>query len=421
MNDEGRYVNIGVAVGGAVLVAAVAFGGGVLIGSKQSIASPAFAAAFLAEEPPAGVDLSPVWRTWRAIDQGFVPTGALASTTASSTPTGFEDPQERVWGMIQGLTASLGDPYTVFLPPEDTEIFEDDISGAFEGVGMEIGIRDSVLTVVSPLKDTPAYRAGLKAGDKILKIDSRETQSMGVDTAVKLIRGPKGTHVVLTILRDGEQSTREISVTRDVINIPTIQTELRTDGIFVIELYNFSALSADLFRDALREFTTTSSDKLIIDLRGNPGGYLGAAVEISSWFLPTGDIVVTEDYGKEGSEIIHRSRGYNLFSFRPTLKVVILVDRGSASASEIVAGALKQHDMATVVGTHTFGKGSVQELINITSTTRLKLTVARWLTPDGTTIPLDGIAPDVEVTVSDEDIEAGRDPQLDKAVELLLQ
>jgi carboxyl-terminal processing protease len=209
----------------------------------------------------------------------------------------------------------------------------------------------------------------------------------------------------------------EIKVTRDVINIPTIDSELRPDGIFVIELYNFSAVSSGLFRNALRDFIQSGSNKLIFDLRGNPGGYLEAAVEIASWFLPQGSAVVTEDYADKQSDIVHRSRGYNVFS--SDLKMVILVDRGSASASEILAGALQHYGIAQLVGTNTFGKGSVQELVPITADTSLKITVARWLNPGGKQIPVEGIPPDVEVKRTDEEIKEGKDSQLDKAIEIL--
>ncbi len=405
--------------GAAVLVFATAlsFAGGIVVGAQRNgIAQTALASALLPAAQPENVDFSPVWRAWKIIDQRYVPS-RVGTSTASTSPNGATDPQERVWGLVQGLAASLDDPYTVFLPPAEAEIFEDDISGAFEGVGMEIAIRDQRLVVVSPLKDSPAFTAGVKAGDHIYKIDGTESRGLGVDEAVKLIRGPKGSVVILTIVREGETEPLEIKVTRDVINIPTIQTELRSDGIFVIELYNFSAVSSGLFRDALREFVQTSSNKLILDLRGNPGGYLQAAVEMASWFLKAGDVVVTEDYADKDDAIIHKSLGYNIFTDK--LQMVILVDRGSASASEILAGALRHYGIAKLVGTNTFGKGSVQELLPITQDTSLKITIARWLDPAGVQIPNDGITPDVKVENSEEDVQAGRDLQLEKAVELL--
>ncbi len=364
--------------------------------------------------PPEGVDFSPVWKSWRVIDEKFVP-AAVATSTQIATSTETAN-QERVWGMIQGLAESLGDPYTFFLPPKENEIFSEDISGEFTGVGMEIAVRDQVLTVVSPLKGTPAERAGIKSGDRILKIDGVDTEGMDISNAVSRIRGPKGTQVTLLIMREGFSEPREYKITRDVINIPTVVTEVR-DDVFVIEVRSFTANSPELFRRALREFVESGRSRFILDMRGNPGGYLDAAVDMASWFLPSGRIVVTEDYAGHAANIVHRSRGYDVFN--ENLRMVILVDRGSASASEILAGALAHYDIATTVGERTFGKGSVQELVEITSRTALKLTVARWLAPDGEQIPLDGLKPDIEVKITDEERTAGKDPQLDKALEVV--
>ncbi|MBI4120627.1 MAG: PDZ domain-containing protein [Parcubacteria group bacterium] len=370
------------------------------------------------------VDFSPFWDTWNAINEKYVPAtnGATSSPQASSqeATTGEVTAQDKVWGAIQGLVDSLGDPYSVFLPPEDSEVFEENIQGNFGGVGMEIGMRDDTLTVITPIKDTPAERAGIEAGDKILKIGDTITADISLEDAVRLIRGEIGTEVVFTIVREGRKGPFDVAVKRAIITIPTIDTELRKDGVFVIQLYNFSGQSPRLFRESLREFVLSGSNKLILDLRGNPGGFLEAAVEISSWFLPAGKIIVTEDFGpgKEDLDIIYRSRGYDVFN--ENLKMAILVDKGSASAAEIMAGALAEHKVAVLVGDKTFGKGSVQELIKITQDTSLKLTVAHWRTPEGTLISKDGITPLHMVKMTDEDREKKKDPQLDKAVALLL-
>lgn len=388
----------------------VSFGVGLEVGAHRASAFGVETAGM-----PSGVDFSPVWKAWQVIDDKFVP-AAVASTTKIATTTADKN-DARVWGMISGLAASLGDPYTFFLPPQENQQFSSDMSGQFEGVGMEIAVRDQVLTVVTPLKGTPAERAGIKSGDKILKIDATETRGMDVDAAIKLIRGPKGTQVTLTVVRDGWTAAKEIKVTRDVISVPIVTTKAREDGIFVISLAEFTSNSPALFRSALRDFVQSGDQKLVLDLRGNPGGYLDAAVDIASWFLPAGKVVVTEDYAGHAENIVHRSSGYN--PFNQNLKMVILVDRGSASASEILADALRFYGKATLVGTNTFGKGSVQELVTITPDTALKVTVARWLGPDGIQIPITGIIPDVQSTISDDDIKAGKDPQLEKAVEIL--
>lgn len=362
------------------------------------------------EEGNTDVDFGPFWKAWNIINEKYVP----ASTTVKSV-TG----EEKIWGAISGLADSLGDPYTVFFPPVESEMFQSDIRGNFEGVGMEVLAQDGSIRVIAPLKNSPAFRAGILAGDRIVRINGKETSAITTEEAVKLIRGPQGTTVTLTILRNGAKEPLEFKVVREVINIPVINTRELPSGIFVIELYSFSENSPNLFRGALREFILSDSDKLILDLRGNPGGYLEAAIDMASWFIPSSKIVVREDFGDRREEKVYRSRGYDIF--RDDLKFVILVDKGSASASEILAGALAEHGEAVLVGETTFGKGSVQELVDITSDTSLKVTVARWLTPNGLSISEKGIEPQYVVKYTTADREAGRDPQLQKAIEILNQ
>lgn len=420
MHPQQKQVNPTISIGVSMIVIAV-FAGGFLLGSTgvaRSLLPAAVAQSLGVAGPPDGVDLGPVWKAWAIMDERFVPGALNASSTATSTePEIAGTPEEkRVYGMIAGMAASLGDPYTFFLPPVEQKQFEEDLAGNFEGVGMEIAIKDEVLTVVAPLKGTPAERAGMRPNDKVLKIDDVETRGMDVTSAVNRIRGPKGSEVRLLVAREGWSTPQEIKVMRDVINIPVLETK-RDGDIFILSLHNFTANSPMLFRQALREFVDSGSNKLILDLRGNPGGYLEASVDMASWFLPSGKVVVTEDYGGNQRNVDHRSRGYDVFN--KNLKMVILVDKGSASASEILAGALAHYDIGQTVGTNTFGKGSVQELIPITENTGLKITVARWLLPDGHQIPKDGITPDVEVKLTEEDVKAERDLQMQKAVELL--
>ena len=392
-----------------ILVAGISFIFGMRYAVTVGSGGPAltFVGAQSDAAVPQGVDFTPLWKVWHLLDTKHVPTG-------SSTPTTDE---ERVWGAAEGLANSIGDPYTVFLPPDDNEIFSDDISGNFEGVGMEIGIRSGFLTVITPLKGTPAERAGILAGDTIFAIDGQSTDDMTIEGAVKRIRGEEGTEVRLTLGREGENEFLQIGVVRAVIEIPTISAKSRGDGIFVIELYNFSAVSSNLFRDALREFVESGSEKLILDLRGNPGGFLDAAVDMASWFLPAGEVVLREDLGEKEETIVHRSKGYDIFD--DEFEMVILINQGSASASEILAGALAEHGIATLVGETSFGKGSVQQLLDVTDNTSLKVTIARWLTPGSLSISEGGLTPDYEVEMTADDIEWGRDPQLQKAVSLL--
>ena len=237
-----------------------------------------------------------------------------------------------------------------------------------------------------------------------------------MDEAINMIRGNVGTTVNLVIVRAGVKDPLKISIVRGVINIPTLDTETKGD-VFVIHLYNFSANSADLFRNALREFVASGKYKMIIDLRGNPGGYLDAAVDMASWYLPMGNVVVQEDHLNKTDNTIYRSKGYNIFNDK--LKLVVMIDGGSASASEILAGALHDHGVATLVGTQSFGKGSVQELLDITSDTSLKVTIAKWLTPNGISISHQGLTPDVVVKLDETKFKTGVDTQLNAAIQLL--
>ena len=316
-----------------------------------------------AESAEAPLDFSPFWKAWNILNEKYVP--------ASTTVAVVED-EEKLYGAISGLAASLEDPYTVFFPPVEAKLFESDIRGNFEGVGMEVLAKDGAITVIAPLKDSPAARAGVHAGDRIVKINGEPTSGMTTEDAVGKIRGPRSTTVTLIIVRSGVIEPLEIKVTREIINIPVLNTKMLPNGIFVIELYSFSAQSPNLFRQALREFVLSGNDKLIIDLRGNPGGYLEASIDMASWFLPSSAVVVKEDFGGRQEAKSYRSRGYDIFT--DSLKMVILVDEGSASASEILAGALKEQGKAIIVGEKTFGKGSVQELIDITSNTSLLTT-----------------------------------------------
>lgn len=392
-----------------ILIAIIFF----YVGKSQGMQSSGARAVGLEnqiEGQPGNVDFSSFWKAWNTISEKYVP----ASTTAETVTT-----QDKVYGAIEGLASSLGDPYTVFFPPVESSLFESDIRGNFEGVGMEILAQGGALTVISPLKSSPAERAGMLAGDRIIKIGEKETSGLTTEDAVQLIRGPKGTPVSFTVIRQSKKEPFEVTVVRDIIDIPTIDTKELPGNIFKIDLYSFTAQSPNLFRGALREFVESRDTKLILDLRGNPGGYLEAAIDMASWFLPSGKVIVRENFGGEKDETVYRSKGYDIFN--ENLKFVILVDGGSASASEILAGALAEHDRAILVGEKTFGKGSVQELVSITGDTSLKITVARWLTPDGNSISDQGITPDEVVDRTIKDVENDRDPQLDRAIEILNQ
>jgi carboxyl-terminal processing protease len=399
MEKRKRIISFVVAI---ILVLAV-FAGGAFFGYANRPAMEKVTSIFNKNTPQSPqIDFSPFWDAWNTVESKYV----SSSTT---------DKQKMVWGAIEGMVSSLGDPYSSFFPPQENKQFNDEMRGNFGGVGMEISVKNGILVVVAPLKDTPAYRAGIKSGDKILKIDDKTTESMTAEQASLLIKGDIGTVVKLTVMHAKEDKSFELNITRDIIKIPVLDTEKKGDGIFVIRLYNFSENSANEFRNALRQFVESGDNKLVLDLRGNPGGYLESAIDIASWFLPMGKTVAREKFSN-GEENIFRSRGYAVVD---NLPFVILVDGGSASASEILAGALKESGVAKLVGTKTFGKGSVQELFSITSDTSLKLTIAKWLTPNGVSISDQGLEPDYKIEITEKDIESNRDPQMEKTLEIL--
>ncbi len=378
------------------------------------------------------VDMDTFWKVWNILDDEFVttkhrdPSSTDADREGTSTATsslqqdfqGMSVEERRLYGAIKGMVDAEGDPYTTFFTPSEATSFESEIKGSFEGVGMEVGKKDNVITVIAPLPGSPAEKAGVKSGDKILKIDTVSTTDLTIDAAVNLIRGKKGTEVHLTVYRDGQDKPLEFTLVRDTIELPTITKSYdQYTRVYTIKIYSFSEEVANLFKQAIEEFRSSGSKRLIIDLRGNPGGYLEAAAQIASYFVPEGKIIVSQDYGKKKDPESIRSAGYDVVG--SDVKVVVLVDGGSASAAEILAGALQDYKLATLVGQTTFGKGSVQEYLKITPTTGLKVTIARWLTPLGRSISISGLKPDVEVKNTEQDIKNQVDAQYKKAVEIL--
>jgi carboxyl-terminal processing protease len=395
---------------GVFVALIVAFYAGISMHQQSVFAQGGTVSNAVTGVQPAGIDMTQFWTAYQLLNQNFVVTHA--STT-------FPTQEEQLQGAIAGLTASFGDPYTVFFPPSDAKVFQEDIQGSFGGIGLQIDNNQSgQLVAVSALKGTPASRADIQSGDIIIAIGTTTSGSMVSEQAVKLIRGPVGTNVTLTLVR-GKGQPFTVTLTRETINVPIIDTKKMDGGIFVITLYSFSQNSADLFRNALRQFIQSGDTKLVLDLRGNPGGYLDAAVDMASYFLPVGDSVVSEDFAGKQPTIVHRSVGYNVFANNKNFKMAILVDQGSASASEILSGALQQHNVAKLVGTRTFGKGSVQELMDLGGGAELKVTIARWLTPNGNWISLNGLQPDIPASRTKADFDAGNDPQMNAAIQYL--
>lgn len=367
---------------------------------------------------PDYADFSLFWAIWNSLHSKYVDKDKL-------------DTQKLLYGAIEGMVNSIGDPYTVFFEPPQSKKFQEEISGSFGGIGIEIGKRNNVLTVIAPIKDTPAYKAGLKAGDKILRIDDKPTTDLSIEEAVNLIRGKRGTPVILTISSNGAD-TKEVEIIRDTIKIPTISWEILGSPpsgggkkVAYLQLFTFNQNIDSEFQKAAQEILKSEADGLILDLRNNPGGLLDSAINIAGWFLDK-DQVVTAEAFSDGSRNEFRSNGNGSLKIYPT---VVLINGGSASASEILAGALHDNRGVRLVGEKTFGKGSVQQLEQFKDGSSLKVTVAKWLTPSGISISDTGIEPDVKVELPKEKIEKGefefelgapgKDPQLDKALDLL--
>jgi carboxyl-terminal processing protease len=267
------------------------------------------------------------------------------------------------------------------------------------------------------LPNTPAAKAGIIAKDILVKIDGKETDDLSIDEAVRLIRGTEGSVVKLSIYRAGEVGLLEKSVTRAKIDIPTTETKKEGD-VFIISLYSFNAISEEKMRQSLEAFAKSGAKKLILDVRGNPGGFLQSAVTIASFFVPQGKTIVSENFGPGIEEEIYRSGGKTLGDYMPK-EMLVLVDGGSASASEILAGALQEHGIAKLMGAQTYGKGSVQELVNLKDGSSLKVTVARWFTPNGVSISEGGLTPDIFVDRTPQQVVDDVDPQLEAAIKWL--
>ena len=317
------------------------------------------------------------------------------------------------YGSLAGIVASLGDPYSVFLDPETSKKFSEELGGTFEGIGAEIGIKNNRLTIIAPLSGSPAEKAGLKAGDKIFAIDGVDTTGIALDYAVNLIRGPKGTEVTLTISRNGADELQDIKLMRNVIAIKSVELTMK-DNIAYLKLSYFNEDTAADFDQAVKEILIKNPKGIILDMRNNPGGFLDTAIGVASEWIKD-QTIVTEEFGNKEKNDYPATGRARLKDY----KTVVIVNGGSASGSEIVAGALQDYKKATLIGEKTFGKGSVQELEELKDGSAIKITVAHWLTPNGRSINEQGISPDIEVKLTKEDYNADHDPQMDKALELL--
>lgn len=349
------------------------------------------------------IDMSLYWEAFDKLKEKYVDAKKLTT-------------QDLVYNSIRGMLATTDDPYTIFMDPEENKEFNADMEGTFEGIGAELGIKQGILTVISPLKNSPAQKAGLRTGDKILKVNDESTADMSIDVAVSKIRGKDGTDVKLTVYRaNSEEKSKDIVVKRGVIKVDSVTFEMKNNNIAYFNVVRFGDDTAIMFKHLMGEIPQNTKG-VIIDLRSNPGGYLGVAIDMGGFMLPNGNIIVIEE-DKDGKKKNSYAKGKDELS---KFKTVVLINEGSASASEILAGALKDNrENVTLVGKKSYGKGSVQELVDLSGGSSVKITVAKWLTPKGNQINEKGISPDIEVELSDEDYNNNRDPQLDKALEIL--
>ncbi|MBI4709502.1 MAG: S41 family peptidase, partial [Nitrospirae bacterium] len=297
-----------------------------------------------------------------------------------------------IYGAIRGMLNSL-DPHSSFMPQDAFKEMQVETKGEFGGLGIQIGTKDDLITVVAPIDDTPADRAGIKTGDKILKINGESTKGMSMDEAVKKLRGPKGTQVTINIYRKDWAEPKDFTLTRDIIKIRSVKSKVLEDKIGYIKITQFQEQTASDLGAALKKLGDDDVKSLILDLRNNPGGLLDSSVDVTGQFIPDGKLVVYTKGKNESKKEYHTKNGREHFE----LPMVVLVNEGSASASEIVAGALKDWSRAVIVGATTFGKGSVQTVIPLSDGSGLRLTVARYYTPKGTSIQNTGITPDIVV------------------------
>lgn len=355
--------------------------------------------------PEEEVDPSILWSVWRLLLTHYIHPEDLKV-------------ESMLYGAVSGMVQSIDDPYSMFMTPSENKEFHDSLNGTLQGIGAELTVRDGFIVIVAPIKGSPASRAGLLPGDMILAVDGEEIKGQTLQQVVQRIRGQKGTEVKLTIQREGKWIPQEISILRDEINIPSVEHELKetsSGSIGYIAINQFAEHTNKEVELALKNLKEEEPKGIILDVRFNGGGYLDRAVDLASMFLRQGKVVSVAR--REGEPEAHYVYGRPIDTETP---LVILINQGSASASEILAGALQDHKRATVIGETSFGKGTVQEIFEMPGGSSLRVTVAKWLTPNGKDLSKAGVEPDIEVVRTTEDMEEERDPQLDAAMKLLL-
>lgn len=352
------------------------------------------------KEKSVNVDFSSFWKTWDLLVANY---------------DGEIDPKKLVEGATRGLVEAVGDPYTVFMSAEETKEFESDLSGSISGIGAEVGIKDEKVTIIAPIDDSPAQKAGLKSGDIVLSINGEDTSRMSLGEAVSKIRGKEGTKVKLLVQRGSEK--KEYEITRAKIQIQNVKWEIKNSNIGYIEIVQFDETSTSKFKEAINDLVSKNIKGLIVDVRNNPGGLLDSSIMISSELIKEGVIVLEKN--KEGNiKEAFKATGTGKLT-DPKIPVVVLINGGSASASEIFAGAIQDKKRGTLIGEKTFGKGSVQQIEEVGKGASLRLTIAHWFTPENRNIDKQGLLPDIEVKLSEEDIKNEKDSQLEKAIEII--
>ena len=363
---------------------------------------PASASGQVLADPQKNANISALWRVWRLLNENYIDPQKLQE-------------QPLVQGAVEGLVRAVGDPYTVFMTPEENTQFRDSLSGNLQGIGAELTERDGDVIVVVPLKGSPAERAGVMPQDVLTEVNGESMEGLGLGDVVRRVRGPRGTTVRITVFRDSSPQPVHFEIVREDIHVPSVESRVIGSGsgtIGYVALNQFGEGSIDEVRRALESFREKKPKGLILDLRYNGGGYLDGAVDLVSLFLRDGKVVSVEH--RKGAPQQHYVSGRPLY---PDTPLIVLQNEGSASASEIAAGALQDYGRATVIGKKSFGKGTVQEVIDLPDDSSLRVTVARWLTPKGKDLGKEGVHPDIEIERTTEDLKAGRDPQLDAAVE----
>lgn len=360
----------------------------------------------LVADPEKEVDISLLWATWRLLNTHYIEESRLQATPM-------------LYGAVSGIVSSLGDPYTIFMTPKENKDFTDSLQGKLQGIGAELTLKDEKIVIVAPLKGSPAEKAGLLPQDIITHVDEVDIAGENLNQVVQRIRGKKGTTVILTIVRPSEGRTFDVTITRDDITVPSVEWEiLKTpDGnIGVVTINQFGDGTAREVGNAIEDLKESPLKGLVLDVRFNGGGYLERAVELASMFLRSGKVVTV--VRRNGEPVHHYVNGRPIDTETP---LVILINEGSASASEILAGALQDAGRAKIIGKKSFGKGTVQEIFNLPGGSSVRITIARWLTPNGKDLGKEGVTPDIETERTQEQIENNEDPQLDAAVEYLLK